>query len=58
MTELGVAVGMIRTFLRLAVALQAVVLSAQKLGHFLMTDRMLLPRQLRRQIPRALADPA
>jgi hypothetical protein len=39
-------IGMIRTFLRLAVALQAVVLIAQKLRHFFMTDRMLLPGQV------------
>ena len=31
---------------------------AQKLGHFLMTDRMLLPSQLSSQIPGTFADPA
>src|SRR3990167_9314409 len=55
MTELRVAVRMIRTFLRLPVALQAVILIAQKLRHFLITDRMLLPSQLRGQCPGALA---
>lgn len=58
MTELRVAVRMIRTFLRLPVALQAVVLITQKLCHFLMTDRMLLPSQLSGQSPGTLAYPA
>jgi hypothetical protein len=57
MTELRVAAGMIRTFLRLPIALQAEVLIAQKLCHFLMTDRMLLPCQLSSQSPGTLADP-
>src|ERR1017187_1521751 len=54
MTELRIAVGMIRTFLRLPIALQTVVLIAQKLCHFLMTDRMLLSCQLSSQSPGAL----
>jgi hypothetical protein len=48
---------MIRTFLRLAVALQAEALTAQKLRHLLMADRMLLPSQMSGQIPSALAYP-
>ena len=56
-TELRVAVGMVRAFFRLAIALQAVVLIAQKLRHFLMADRMLLPCKLSGQIPCALASP-
>jgi hypothetical protein len=58
MTELRIAVGTIRTFLGLPVALQAVVLVAQKLCYFFMTDRMLLPSQPSSQIPGAFADPA
>jgi len=57
-TELRVAVGMIRTFLSLAVALQAEAPAAQKLSSLLMTDRMLLPSQMSGQIPGALAYPS
>jgi hypothetical protein len=39
---LRVAIGMIRSFLYFSIALQAVVLIAQKLCHFFMTNRMLL----------------
>jgi hypothetical protein len=58
MTELRIAVRMIRAFLGLPVALQAVVLVAEKLSHLLMTDRMLPSSQLSGQSPGALADPA
>ena len=57
MTELRIAVRMIRAFLSLPVTLQALILVAQKLRHFFMTDRMLLPSQLSCQIPSTLTDP-
>ena len=57
MTELGIAVGMILAFLHLPIALQAVVLIAQKLRHFLIADWMLLPCQFGSQRPGAFADP-
>ena len=57
MAELRVAVGMVLAFFRLAVALQAVALLLQQLRDFHVTDRVLLPGQLRGQGPRALANP-
>jgi hypothetical protein len=55
---LGIAVRMILPFLQLAIALQAVALIVQQLGHFLMTDRMLLPGQFPGERPGTLARPA
>src|ERR1039458_557352 len=56
-TELRVAVRMVSTFFRLAIAELVVCLRAHKLRHLLMADRMLLPCQLSGQIPCALAYP-
>src|SRR3989442_5802948 len=58
MAKLGIPVGMVRPLLGLARALQTVVLVVEELGHLHVTDRMTLAAQLRRQGPRALADPA
>ena len=46
-TELRIAAGMIRSFLRLSVALQTVALIVQKLRHFHMTYWVFLSSQLR-----------
>ncbi len=56
--ELRVAVGMVLALLGFAVALQAVALLAQQLRDLHVTDRVLLPGQLRGQSPRAFANPA
>jgi hypothetical protein len=56
--ELRIAVGMIRAFLSLPVALEAVVHRTQELRDLLMTDRMVLAGEFRRERPRALARPA
>ena len=58
MPELRVAVRMIVAFLGLAIALQAIILFVKELGHFDITDRMVLLSQLRRERPRALTDPS
>jgi hypothetical protein len=58
MAELRVAVGMILSFLHLAIALKAVELLSQDLGDLFMADRMLLLRQFHGQGSSALADPA
>ena len=57
-TELPVAIRMVRAFFGLAVALQAEALSAQKLCHLLMTYWMFLPSQMCGQIPSALHNPS
>lgn len=56
-TELGVEVGMIVPFLCLAVALQAIVLRVEELGHLDIADGMSLLGELCGQRSRALADP-
>ena len=58
MAKLGIPVGMVRPLLGLARALQTIVLGVEELGHLHVTDGMMLAGQLRRQGPRALADPA
>jgi len=58
MPKLGIPIGMVCALLGLARALQTVVLVMQELRHLHVTDRMPLAPQLRRQGPRALADPA
>ena len=58
MAELGIPVGVAAAFLCLAIALQAVVLLVEQLGHLHMADRMLLPAQLQGNGPRALTNPA
>ena len=58
MAKLGIPVGMIRPLLGLARALKTVVLVVEELGDLHVTDRMTLAAQLRRQGPRAFADPA
>ena len=57
MAELRIPVGMILTFLGLAIALQTVILFVQELGYFDIADRVVLLGQLPRQSAGALADP-
>jgi hypothetical protein len=57
-TELRVAIGMVRALLGFAIALQAVVQIVQDLGYFGVADRMLAPGQGLRNRPCALACPA
>jgi len=56
--ELGVTVGVVVAFARLAVALQAVAPGVQHPRHPRMADRMPLGAQLGRQLAHALAGPA
>lgn len=58
MPEPSIPVWMARTFLGLAVALQAVMLIVQQLRHLHVTDRMVARTQATGNHPRALADPA
>ena len=58
MLELGVAVRVAVPFFRLAVALQTIPCRLQQSPHGPWADRMSLPRQLARQLRRALARPS
>lgn len=56
--KLRIAIGMIRTFLGLAIALQAIVQAMKNLRNLHMADRMFLLAQFFGDGPRALANPA
>jgi hypothetical protein len=56
--KLGVAVGMLAAFPRLAIALQAVAQVAQLLGYPLMTDAVPLLAQFGSEFTYTLAGPA
>jgi hypothetical protein len=57
-SKLRIAIWVIGTFLRLAVALQAVALVTEELANLYIADRMMLTRELGRQGARAFTNPS
>lgn len=56
--KLSIPIGMVVSFLRLAIALKTVLQIVKKLRHFGMADMVPLPVQFLRDRPRTLADPS